>query len=122
MIVRGVVARGKGEARRLGYPTANVSHDTPGLSPGIFLARVLVGTAVHQGIAVVGMWTDEASGHPSLEAYLLDFSGDLYGRTLAVAVGEKLRDLAAFPDADALVAQIKKDIEDARARFNNMSS
>lgn len=117
MTVRGVVVRGKGEARRIGYPTANVAHDTPGLSPGVFLARVLVDASVHQALAVVGMWTDEDTGHPSLETHLLDFSGELYGKTVVVSVGKKLRDLIAFTDEAALVAQIKKDVEDARTRF-----
>ncbi|TAK05632.1 hypothetical protein EPO33_00590 [Patescibacteria group bacterium] len=117
MTVRGVVVRGKGEARRIGYPTANIAHETSGLSPGVFLAHVLVGTAVHQALAVVGMWTDDVNGHPSLEAHLLDFRGELYGKTVAVSIGKRLRDLLTFTDEAALVAQIKKDVEDARAAF-----
>lgn len=121
MTVRGIVVRGKGEARRIGYPTANVAHETPGLVSGVFLARVLVDNAVHQALAVIGMWKDEATGHPSLEAHVLDFSGELYGETLAVSIGDKLRDLLQFTDMETLVAQIKKDVEDARVRFNSLS-
>lgn len=117
MTVRGVVVRGKGAARRIGYPTANIAHETPGLAAGVFLARVLADNAVHQALAVVGMWTDDATGHPSLEVHLLDFSGDLYGKTVAVSIGKKLRDLLQFTDEAALVAQIAKDVEDARAIF-----
>ena len=120
MTVRGIVMRGKGEARRIGYPTANVAHETSGLAPGVFLARVLVDNAVHQALAVVGMWKDEATGHPSLEAHLLDFSGELYGQTLAVSIGDKLRDLLPFTDEATLVAQIAKDVEDARVRFDRL--
>lgn len=120
MTVRGVVERGKGEARGIGYPTANIAvgaiHESP-LQPGVFLARVLVDAAVHQALAVIGMWTDDTTGHPSLEAHLLDFTGDLYGKTIVVSVGKKLRDLQAFTGQEALVAQIAKDVEDARAAF-----
>lgn len=118
MMVRGTVVRGKGEARGLGYPTANIAHEASGLAAGIFLARALVGTRVIRGVAVVGMWTDEATGHPSLEIHLLDFAGDLYGQTVDVALGEKLRDLMRFDAAEALVARIRKDVEDARALFD----
>lgn len=122
MTVRGTVVRGKGEASRIGYPTANIAHETPGLVPGVFLARVLVDAAVHQALAVVGMWTDDTTGHPSLEAHLLDFTGELYGKTVAVSIGKKLRDLLKFSDSAALVAQITKDVEDARREFNSLSS
>ncbi len=122
MIVRGTVVRGTGEARGLGYPTANVAHEAAGLTAGIFLARALVGTRVLRGLAVIGMWTDEATGHPSLEIHLLDFTGDLYGRTVDVAIGKKMRDLMRFDAVEALVAQIRKDVEDARAAFEALSS
>ncbi len=121
MIVRGVVVRGKGEARGIGYPTANIAygavHASP-LQPGIFLARVLVGTTVHRALAVVGMWTQKENGLPSLEVHLLDFSSELYGQSLTVSLSEKLRDLLPFTDVPALVAQITKDVEDARAIFS----
>ncbi|MEK7073158.1 MAG: riboflavin kinase [Patescibacteria group bacterium] len=122
MTVRGAVVHGKGEARGIGYPTANVAHQTPGLVPGVYLARVLADTAVHQALAVVGMWTDDATGQPSLEVHLLDFTGELYGKTVTVSIGKKLRDLLTFTDEATLVAQIKKDIQDARGEFNVLSS
>ncbi len=120
MTVRGVVVRGKGEARRIGYPTANVAggaHREALAQSGVFLAHVLVDNVVYQALAVVGMWTEKNTGHPSLEAHLLDFTGDLYDKTIAVSVGKKLRDLQAFNGPEALVAQIAKDVEDARAAF-----
>ena len=53
-------------------------------------------------------------GAPLLEAHLLDFSGDLYGRTVRLEFLARLRDEERFPDAAALLAQIRRDVEAAR--------
>ncbi len=116
MLARGLVVTGKGEGKKLGYPTANIAHTTRGLRAGVFCARVLVGTRMEHGLAVIGMWAQENS-LPSVEVYLLDFSGDLYGQELVVLIEEKIRDLARFENTEALLAQIKKDVEDARTQF-----
>jgi FAD synthase len=62
------------------------------------------------------MW-ELGSGLPSVEVYLLDVNADLYDKQLTVTPLIKLRDLMQFDSTDMLVAQIKKDIQDARAVF-----
>lgn len=116
MVVAGRVTRGKKAATALGYPTANIVHASRGLAPGIFLCRSIIGTRLYRGLAVVGMWQQE-NGEPSLEAHFLDFNGDVYDERLVVVIGEKIRDLAVFSTTEALVAQIKKDVEAARRLF-----
>jgi riboflavin kinase/FMN adenylyltransferase len=58
---------------------------------------------------------DPATTPLRIEAYLIDFDGDLYGRTLRIEFVQRLRDEIAFPSPDELVAQMKRDVEDARA-------
>ncbi|TAL19856.1 hypothetical protein EPN90_02245 [Patescibacteria group bacterium] len=122
MILRGQVIHGKGEGRALGYPTANLSYAHTGepSEPGVWVARVLSDYRVWPALAVVGMWPME-NALPSVEIYLLDFSGDLYGQTLAVSLIKKFRELNKFSDIAALVSQIERDVEEAKKFFGSES-
>lgn len=114
----GTVVKGKGEARALGYPTANLEYETEEKPEhGVWLCQADVEGELKQGLAVVGMWR-LANSLPSLEVHLLDFDRDIYGRTMSTTLITKLRDLQPFSDVDQLVSQIKEDIADARAAFD----
>ena len=70
----------------------------------------------HMAAVNVGVRPTFETGRGLLvEAYLLDFDGDLYGKRLVLELWERLRDEAAFPTEEALVAQIGRDVEAARA-------
>jgi riboflavin kinase/FMN adenylyltransferase len=58
-----------------------------------------------------------SNGPATLEAFLFDFSGDLYGRRLSIEFLKKLRDEAKYASLDELVAQIRRDCDAARAYF-----
>lgn len=118
MLVRGLVVTGKGEGKKIGYPTANIEHATARLEPGVYCVRALIGSRVERGLAVVGMWTQK-NNLPSLEVYFLDVSADLYGREVAVVFEKRLRDLKQFSSVESLLAQIGKDVEDAREVFGH---
>jgi riboflavin kinase/FMN adenylyltransferase len=62
----------------------------------------------------VGRRPTFGGGVITVEAHLLDYEGDLYGRTLRVEFEERLREERTFPGAEALVAQIRSDIGEAR--------
>jgi riboflavin kinase/FMN adenylyltransferase len=121
--VIGRVVRGDGRGRALGFPTANLAFDyRPCLPPhGIYLARcsTVGGSPVGQPtLASIGIRpTFHADGPTVVEAYLLDWSGDLYGATLRLELIERLRDQVAFPDAQGLVAQMHEDERQARMRL-----
>ncbi len=118
MTLRGTVVRGKGEGRKIGYPTANIAYKTPvSPEPGVWAARVHIGFSVHQGAAVIGMWQTENAA-PSLEVHLLDFAEDVYGKECTVSLVQKIRDLQAFSDTKALVEQIEKDVEAIKKIFS----
>ncbi|MBA2274586.1 MAG: bifunctional riboflavin kinase/FAD synthetase [Actinobacteria bacterium] len=111
----GVVLRGDRRGTSLGYPTANI-----GLAPslaqppsGVYAGRARTGGAWFTAAVNVGInptFASETPIHPRLEAYLIGFSGDLYGRPVRVELWERLRDELRFASAEDLVAQISRDV------------
>jgi riboflavin kinase / FMN adenylyltransferase len=118
--VRGVVARGDARGRELGFPTANVSVPGDVLLPadGIYAGWYeRPDGSVHASAISLGRRpTFYEEAHASLlEAHLLDFEGDLYGEAARVRFVTRLRGEERFDDVEALVAQIARDCDDARA-------
>ena len=115
----GRVTRGQGRGRTLGFPTANLlpQGDKP-LPQGVFAAEVQYpGSEVLPAVAHIGPRPTFAEAALVIELHILDFTGDLYGQTLQVALVKKLRDQRAFACPDELVGQIRRDIHQARALF-----
>jgi riboflavin kinase/FMN adenylyltransferase len=121
--LEGVVQRGAGRGRGLGFPTANVAPDGE-LRPklGIYAAQALIldgllaGTTRTAALSVGTNPTFAQSGGEAVtvEAYLLDFERDLYDSRLRVEVGARLRDERKFESVDALIAQIREDVAQVR--------
>jgi len=116
----GRVVHGAKRGRGLGFPTANVrlARPRPALH-GIFAVKCFgAATRGLEGVASLGMNPAVKQGGPAtLEAFLFDFSGDLYGRRLSVEFVKKLRDEAHFASLDELAAQIQRDCDAARQHF-----
>jgi riboflavin kinase/FMN adenylyltransferase len=112
--LRGEVVRGDGRGRQLGFPTANLVPADELVRPG---HGVYAGWADGRPAALsVGVRPTFRTGRGELiEAYILDFEGDLYGHELRVEFGRRLRGERRFPSAEALVDQMRGDIEQARA-------
>lgn len=119
--VRGPVRHGAGRgARLLGFPTANVgvareiALPAPGVYAGRFSWRGAEGhpAAISVGQPPTFAGTDD--GTPLVEAYLLDFDGDLYEEAARVSFEAWIRPQRAFDDLDALSAQMADDVEAAR--------
>ena len=118
--VRGKVSHGDHRGRDLGFPTANVSVPGDILLPadGIYAGWYeRPDGAVHPSAISLGRRpTFYEEAHASLlEAHLLDFEGDLYGEAAKVRFVARLRGEVKFDDVDALVEQIQRDCDDARA-------
>jgi len=114
--VRGRVVLGDRRGRSLGFPTANL-HVRAGLlvpPDGVYAVAVTIEDRHHAGVLNIGMRPTFGGRRRTIEAHLIDFSGDLYGRWLVVGVIERLRGEAAFSGPDALRAAIAADV--ARAR------
>lgn len=114
--IAGRVLHGQALGRQLNAPTANVQlkHRRVPLS-GVYLVSAQIDGRPWPGIANIGVRPSVAGdGSAHLEVHLLDFSGDLYGRRLAVAFHQKLRDEQRFASVEALKAAIAADIAAAR--------
>lgn len=118
--VTGTVAQGSHIGRILGFPTANIAlaDDFQPLKEGVYVVKVTVDGKNYEGVANIGHNpTLNYVRFARLEVYLLDFSGDLYGKTLCVAFCCYLRGEQCFPDSASLHEQIKIDARLARAYF-----
>ncbi|SHM30309.1 riboflavin kinase / FMN adenylyltransferase [Roseovarius litoreus] len=117
--IDGPVVGGEQRGRELGYPTANMSIE--GLHPprfGVYAVLVEVRDGPHagqyHGAASLGVRPMFHGEVPNLETFIFDFSGDLYGAELSVALVEYLRPEATFDSLEAFIAQMDADC--ARAR------
>ncbi|MEP2028407.1 MAG: bifunctional riboflavin kinase/FAD synthetase [Paracoccaceae bacterium] len=118
--IEGQVISGEQRGRELGFPTANISID--GLHPPAFgvyavLIDVLDGphAGSYQGAASLGVRPMFGENIANLETYLFDFSGDLYGAQVSVALVEHLRGEEVFDNLDGLISQMSTDCINARA-------
>ena len=110
--IEGTVVAGDARGGTLGFPTANLRPEPGLLVPGYGIyagaadgrrAAISIGTNPHYG-----------GGERRIEAFLLDFDGDLYGRKLRLQLWQRLRDELAFESEDELVTQIGRDVEATR--------
>ncbi len=111
----GVVVKGDGRGRSIGWPTANV--DTHGeLLPasGVYAVRVRASDGWHGGAANIGTKPTFGGSAVTVEVHLLDWSGDLYGQEVRVEFLERLRAERRFGSVSELTAQIHRDVEAAR--------
>ncbi len=118
--VTGVVIEGDKRGRLIGFPTANLQLDPIKLVPanGVYAVRAQLrgsSAAARPGVANIGVRPTFGSGNTWLvEVYLLDTSMDLYGQELEVEFVARLREERRFPGVDALVEQIRADVDQAR--------
>ena len=114
--IEGVVQRGDRRGRELGYPTANLPlGDYQRPRYGIYAVRVTLDDgSEHPGVASLGVRPTFDPPTELLEAHLLDFDGDLYGRKVEVALHAFIRDEKKFDDIGALVAHMQEDEAQAR--------
>lgn len=121
--LRGVVAHGDKRGRELGYPTANLVPDDAHVCPGhgVYACRAGLledGKWVWRTAATnVGVRPTFVTGRGLLvEAFILDFAGDIYGKELRLQFLERLRGEKRFETVDALIEQMDRDIERTRSR------
>ena len=117
--VTGKVIRGDQRGRTLGFPTANIAEVEQLLPPrGVYACRARIAAHLTKYKAVMNLGarpTFTSNGTDSLEVHILDFDADLYGQKLWVSDLHWLRNEQAFPDGNALKAQIEEDVARAQA-------
>ena len=114
-VIMGKVVPGQQRGRTLGFPTANLLPDAScRLRHGVYAVRVTVRTKIYDGVASFGRRPTFDNGRALLEAFLFQYSGDLYGETIEVHFFGWIREELKFDSADALVLQMKQDERRAR--------
>ncbi|MEM8811485.1 MAG: bifunctional riboflavin kinase/FAD synthetase [Pseudomonadota bacterium] len=118
----GPVIHGEKRGRNLGYPTANMQLAPDcGLAHGVYAVRMEVDGARYDGVGSYGRRPMFDNGAPLFETHLFDFSGDLYGKHVTVAVFGRLREEMAFDSVDGLIAQMDRDSAEARALLSGVA-
>jgi riboflavin kinase/FMN adenylyltransferase len=114
--ITGQVTSGAGRGRTLGFPTANIDPDRPVLvARGVYRGLVTVDGGRHAAVVNVGVRPTFGETTLAVEAHLLDFAGDLYGRRVRLDFLARLRDEMRFPSIEDLKAQVARDIAAARS-------
>jgi len=121
--VSGTVVHGAKRGRALGFPTINLAVRPERLLPrdGIYAMTVRVRDEEVAAAASLGVRPTFGSGDRTLEAYLLDWEGDVYGDTIDAAFVKRLRDELRFASAEELTEQIARDVEATRAALRERS-
>jgi riboflavin kinase / FMN adenylyltransferase len=111
--VEGIVVVGDERGGTLGFPTANLAVEPQLLVPayGIYAGAALE----HRAAISIGTNPHYGGLERRIEAFLIDFEGDLYGRRVVVELWRRLRDERVFDSEEALIDQIARDVEQARA-------
>jgi riboflavin kinase/FMN adenylyltransferase len=109
-VFTGKVIEGEQHGTLIGFPTANIALTDPSLS-GIYAGTVAFDGEMHRA----ALYADQR--RMLLESHLLDFSGNVYGRTIVVTVEDKIRDDKRFESVEELKAAVTDDISRVRAYF-----
>lgn len=120
--ITGTVIEGAKRGRTLGFPTANLAHISTLLpAPGVYAGEAIIAAddnlkipAIRHPAAVhIGANVSFGETTIAVEAHLIGFTGDLYGRALHVDFRQRLRDTHRFPSREALISQLEVDVQQA---------
>lgn len=114
-IITGIVVKGHGDGKKLGFPTANISLSSPiDLPYGVYACTTEIDNKVYKGVLHYGPRLVFDETIPQFEVHIFHFKKNLYGKELSVEVGTFIRKTKNFANKQALVAQIKRDCEEAK--------
>lgn len=111
----GIVVKGDGRGRGLGFPTANIA-PKHAIIPrnGVYAVRLFVRDKYYNGIVNIGMRPTFEAHSPAIEVHIFDFDEDIYGEEITVYFVSRIREEKKFRNAEALTNQINADIEIAK--------
>ncbi|HWY39385.1 MAG TPA: bifunctional riboflavin kinase/FAD synthetase [Chthoniobacterales bacterium] len=118
--ILGTVVRGDDLGKKIGFPTANLSAHSEQFPPnGVYAAEARIDGELHRGVVNLGVRPTVTSGKSErvLEIHLFDFNRSIYGQDLEVRFVKFLRPERKFENVDTLVAQIRRDVDQARELF-----
>jgi riboflavin kinase/FMN adenylyltransferase len=118
--LRGQVEVGRGTGKTLGFPTANIKpHHNAIPAHGVYAAVVAAPDGEHRAAVNIGIAPTIRNEDIIVEAFLLDYEGDLREATIEVVFHTRLRPEKKFPTREALVAQITADVAEVRGYFGD---
>ncbi|MBA3634473.1 MAG: hypothetical protein H0W58_16950, partial [Acidobacteria bacterium] len=122
--VEGVIIRGNQRGHTIGFPTANLKPKNRVIPKfGVYATATLIDDGWRRSITNIGVRpTFEKDVEPSIETYIFDFDGDLYGDVLRVRFLHHIRDERKFSGIDELKAQIEKDTHRALSYFSRQGT
>jgi riboflavin kinase/FMN adenylyltransferase len=119
--IEGTVGHGAGRGAALGFPTANMRVRNELLpQDGVYVTRAIFEGRSHQGVTNIGSRPTFENQDFAVETHLLDAAPDLYGRDLEIEFLARLRQELRFESTQALVEQVRRDVERAREFFAKM--
>ena len=120
---QGPVGSGTGRGVGLGFPTANLNIDSGQALPadGVYVTWAYIDDKAYQSMTNIGKQPTFGGSKRTVEVYILDYHGNLYGEELKINIVERLRDEKRFDTAEELKKQITKDIEQGRAILNSQA-
>lgn len=114
-VVAGQVIHGRDIGHKIGFPTANIATRNELIpADGVYAVMVAVGEMLLQGACSIGSNPTFDGKERTIEVFLLDFTGQLYGSEIALCFVQRLRDVCKFPDTDALIQAINRDVATTR--------
>lgn len=123
--LRGPVVKGDQRGRELGFPTANIAIGLDRALPafGIYVTRAHVREGTYESATNIGIRpTFDVEPTPTVETFIMDFDGDIYGEEMTIELLERLRGEEKFASAEELIAQVHRDVETAREYFRSEGS
>ncbi len=116
IVLHGRIVHGQGLGRTVGMPTANLCVEGQKLPmPGVYATRIRLGEKVFGSVTNIGNRpTVDDDCEVTVETFILDFEGDIYGETVELEVLRFLRPIQKFSCLEEVWAQVQKDIEEAK--------
>jgi riboflavin kinase/FMN adenylyltransferase len=115
--LEGVVVKGEGRGKKIGFPTANIQVSLDLIVPdkGVYVTRTIYQGMTYQSVTNIGNNpTFKNSDQIHIETNIFDFDADIYGETLNIEFISKVRDEKKFPTVNELIEQIKQDVQFSR--------
>ncbi|MEI6728705.1 MAG: riboflavin kinase [bacterium] len=116
--VQGIVVRGDGRGRQIGFPTANIdfgSKQNIELELGVYAAITIVAGQAYKSAAHIGPASTFGKKKVTFEVFILDFDKDIYDQTIEVELVKKIRGTVKFDSVADLISQMNNDVESARS-------
>lgn len=119
-ILSGRIVHGKGLGRTVGMPTANLETLEGQIlpSPGVYASRMVIKDHVYDSVTNIGGRPTVDSGEDTtIETYIIDFAGDIYGKEVTLLIHQFLRQIQKFSSLEEVQKQVREDIQKAQSYF-----